>query len=130
MPPSCALLGRFAISAWVALLWQHNPNPSYKLASTPRYEDIVRTRNVSECCVLALCLVSCFCSLLPTEPLGSLGLCTTLHTGYGFTSHVSFCFLLTFEFQISLQTFLLNFTFKLTSFFTFFVGHSVRVSRV
>jgi len=23
MPPSCALLGGFAIGAWVALLWQH-----------------------------------------------------------------------------------------------------------
>jgi len=26
-------LGGFAIGAWVALLWQHNANPSYKLAS-------------------------------------------------------------------------------------------------
>jgi len=26
MPPSCALLGGFAIGAWVALLWQHNAN--------------------------------------------------------------------------------------------------------
>jgi len=26
MPPSCSLLGRFAISARVALLWQHNVN--------------------------------------------------------------------------------------------------------
>ena len=25
-PPSCALLGGFAIGAWVALLWQHNAN--------------------------------------------------------------------------------------------------------
>jgi len=33
MPPSCALLGGFAIGARVALLWQHNANPSYKLAS-------------------------------------------------------------------------------------------------
>ena len=57
MPPSCALLGGFAIGARVALLWQHNANPSYKLASTPRYDDIVRTRNVSECPELALCLV-------------------------------------------------------------------------
>ena len=31
MPPSCALLGGFAIGARVALLWQHNANPSYKL---------------------------------------------------------------------------------------------------
>jgi len=49
------------IGARVALLWQHNVNPSYyKLASTPRYQDIVRARNVSECCVLAVCLVSLF----------------------------------------------------------------------
>jgi len=33
----------FAIGARVALLWQHNANPSYKLASIPRYADIVRT---------------------------------------------------------------------------------------
>jgi len=43
LPPSCALLGGFAIGARVALLWQHNANPSYKLASIPRYDDIVRT---------------------------------------------------------------------------------------
>jgi len=36
-------LGGFAIWAQVALLWQHNANPSYKLASIPRYDDIVRT---------------------------------------------------------------------------------------
>jgi len=42
LPPSCALLGGFAIGARAALLWQHNGNPSYKLASSPRY-DIVRT---------------------------------------------------------------------------------------
>ena len=41
--PSCALLGGFAIGARVALLWQHNANPSYKLAFIPRYGDIVRT---------------------------------------------------------------------------------------
>ena len=40
---SCALLGGFAIGARVALLWQHNANPSYKLAFIPRYDDIVRT---------------------------------------------------------------------------------------
>jgi len=34
-PPSCALFGGFAIGARVALLWQHNANPSYKLASIP-----------------------------------------------------------------------------------------------
>jgi len=39
---SCALLDGFAIGAGVALLWQHNANPSYKLASIPRYDDIVR----------------------------------------------------------------------------------------
>jgi len=43
MPPSCALLGGFAIGARIALLWQHNMNPSYKLASILRYDDIVRT---------------------------------------------------------------------------------------
>ena len=43
LPPSCALLGGFAIGARVALLWQHNANPSYKLASIPRYDDIVQT---------------------------------------------------------------------------------------
>ena len=43
MLPSCALLGGFAIGARVALLWQHNANPSYTLASIPRYDDIVRT---------------------------------------------------------------------------------------
>jgi len=43
MSPSCALLGGFAIGAWAALLWQHNTNPSYKLVSIPRYDDIVRT---------------------------------------------------------------------------------------
>ena len=32
MPPSCALLGGFAIGAGVALVWQHNANRSYKLA--------------------------------------------------------------------------------------------------
>jgi len=84
MPPSCALLGGFAVGARVALLWQHNANRSYKLAfvsdiglavvfvlksdvklqptnqqvaSTSQYDNIVRTRNVSECSVLALCLV-------------------------------------------------------------------------
>ena len=61
MPPSCAPLGGFAIGAQVALLWQYNANHSYKLASTPRYDDIVRTRNVSECSVLALCLELLFC---------------------------------------------------------------------
>jgi len=41
MPPSCALLGGFAICAWVALLC-----------------NITRTRNVSEyMLILALCLV-------------------------------------------------------------------------
>jgi len=64
MPPSSALLGGFAISAWVALLWQHNTIPSYKLASTLRYNGIVRTRNVSKCSVLALCVVVYFCWLM------------------------------------------------------------------
>jgi len=35
-------LGGFAIGARVALLWQHNANPSYN-ASIPHYNDIVRT---------------------------------------------------------------------------------------
>jgi len=35
--------GGFAIGARVALLWQHNANSSYKLASILRYDDIVRT---------------------------------------------------------------------------------------
>ena len=43
MPPSSELLGGFAIGARVALVWQHNANPSYKLASILRYDDIVRT---------------------------------------------------------------------------------------
>jgi len=43
MPPSCALLGGFAIGARVVLLLQHNVNSSYKLASIPRYDDILRT---------------------------------------------------------------------------------------
>jgi len=30
LPPSCALLGGFAIGARVALLWQHNVNPSLR----------------------------------------------------------------------------------------------------
>jgi len=30
VPPSCALLGGFAIDARVALLWQHNANPSLR----------------------------------------------------------------------------------------------------
>ena len=36
-------MGGFVIGTRVALLWQHNANPSYKLASIPRYDDIVRT---------------------------------------------------------------------------------------
>jgi len=35
-----ARFGGFAIGAWVALLWQHNVNPSYKLASISRYDNI------------------------------------------------------------------------------------------
>jgi len=44
LPPGCAILGGFAIGARVALLWQYNANPSYKLASIPRYDDIARRR--------------------------------------------------------------------------------------
>ena len=51
--PSCALLDEFAIGARVVLQWQHNANPSYKLVSTLRYDNLVRTRNVSECSVLS-----------------------------------------------------------------------------
>jgi len=42
----------FAIGARVALLWQHNANPSYKLASIPRYDDIVNgcLSGVCVCC--------------------------------------------------------------------------------
>jgi len=36
-------LGGFAIGALVALLWQHNVNPSYNIASIPRYDDMVQT---------------------------------------------------------------------------------------
>jgi len=36
-------MGGFAIGARVALLWQHNANPSYKLACILRYDNIVRT---------------------------------------------------------------------------------------
>jgi len=83
MPPSCALVDGFAIGVRVALLWQHNANRSYKLAfdsdiavfvlksdaklqptnqptnklPSSRYDNISGTRNVSECFVLALCLV-------------------------------------------------------------------------
>jgi len=46
MPPICALLGGFAIGARVALLWQHNANPSYKLACTLRYDNIVYDRSL------------------------------------------------------------------------------------
>jgi len=35
LPPGYALLGGFTIGAQVALLWQHNANPCYKLASIP-----------------------------------------------------------------------------------------------
>jgi len=43
LPPSCALLGWFAIGTRVGLLCQHNANASYKLASIQRCDDIVRT---------------------------------------------------------------------------------------
>ena len=44
MTPSCALMGGFAIGARVALLWQHNANPSYKLASISGYDDSANAR--------------------------------------------------------------------------------------
>jgi len=37
-------LGGFVIGAQVALLWQHKANPSYKLASIPRYNDSANGR--------------------------------------------------------------------------------------
>jgi len=40
MSPNCALLGRFAIGARVALLWQHKVNPSYDFASVLQYDNI------------------------------------------------------------------------------------------
>jgi len=52
MPPSDALLDGFAIGAQVVLLWQLPANPSYQLASAPRYDNIVRMQNVSECSVV------------------------------------------------------------------------------
>ena len=41
----CALLGRFAIGARVALLWQHNANPSYKLVSISPHDNINQSIN-------------------------------------------------------------------------------------
>ena len=77
IPPSCALLGRFAIGARVALLWQHYGNawhsPTHAGEDTPRWQRAccvrrsissilqgaaMRTRNVSEyMLVLNLCPV-------------------------------------------------------------------------
>ena len=39
----CFSIGRICNRARVALLWQQYANPSYKLASISRYDDIVRT---------------------------------------------------------------------------------------
>jgi len=51
IPHRCALLGGFAIGARVALLWQHNVNPSYKRVPIPRYDYIVRMLGgVCACC--------------------------------------------------------------------------------
>ena len=61
MPPSCVTLGGFEIGAWVALLWQHNANQLQ-----------VRTRSVSECSVLAVCVVH-----LVSQPV-------SMFTGYHF----------------------------------------------
>jgi len=44
---------------------------TYKLASTPRYDDIMRTRNVSECSVLALYLVQLVSPHWRSHPLSS-----------------------------------------------------------
>jgi len=46
MPPSCALLGGFAIGARVALLWQHNANRSYNLAFVSDIAVFVLKRDV------------------------------------------------------------------------------------
>jgi len=76
MPPSCTVLGGFAKGARVELLWQRNANPSYELASTPRYDNIVRTRNVSECSVLASSVSSGLVVLLVLEEaVGAVGAC-------------------------------------------------------
>jgi len=50
--PSCALLGGFAIGAWIALLWQHNANPSYKLASITRYDQNSANGRLGGVCAL------------------------------------------------------------------------------
>ena len=42
LPPSCALLGGFAIGARVALLWHHNANPSYKLMSKKMEKNVAK----------------------------------------------------------------------------------------
>jgi len=88
MPPSCALLGGFAIGAWVAFLWQHYENAwqspavirqAHRTQHACRTRKlrmpaacavpfrsycggvVTRTRNVSEyMLVLALCLVYLF----------------------------------------------------------------------
>ena len=39
----CIVVTRVCVSVCAPLLWHHNANPSYKLASIPRYDDIVRT---------------------------------------------------------------------------------------
>ena len=57
MPPSCALLGEFAIGTQVSLLWQHSPN-------TKRQRVLV----------LALCLVVYFLALKLTHWPGPLRL--------------------------------------------------------
>jgi len=51
MPPSCALLGGFAIGARVVLLWQHNAKPSYRCERD----------TLASALVLALCLVIWSC---------------------------------------------------------------------
>jgi len=46
MPPSCTVLGGFAIDARVALLWQPNANRSYKLAFVSDIAVFVLKRDV------------------------------------------------------------------------------------
>jgi len=47
LPPSCAVLGGFAIGARVALLWQHNAKPSYKLRPS---RDMTTVRTLGGVC--------------------------------------------------------------------------------
>jgi len=50
MLPSCALLGGFAIGAWVALLWQHNANTKCCLPYILAY----KSKNLGQFCPLKI----------------------------------------------------------------------------